>query len=62
MHRFPPNVHIYQNRILEESILYNLLDSNVFRVKSGSYNPRHRLKSYILTVYLYRKIISILIR
>ena len=47
MHRFPPNVHIYQNRILEESILYNLLESNdnVFRVKSGSYNPRHRLKS-----------------
>ena len=45
MHRFPPNVHIYQNRILEESILYNLLESNVFRVKSGLYNPRHRLKS-----------------
>ena len=29
MHRFPPNVHIYHKRILEESILYNLLESNV---------------------------------
>ena len=49
MHRVPSNIHFYQKSILEESILYNLeyytIESNVFRVKSGSYNPRYRLKS-----------------